>query len=60
MNPKRYALPILAVLFISGALMGSTKPLFNEKANAHHDISLAIANAAKAKKNIVIIFGANW
>ncbi len=60
MIARRSGLPVLAILFFSGVLRGSTKPLFDEKANAHHDISVASANATKTRKNVVLVFGANW
>lgn len=60
MNAKRYGLPILAMLALSGALKGSTEALYDEKADAHHDVSVAMAKAAKARKNVVLVFGANW
>ncbi|MGA3164655.1 MAG: thioredoxin family protein [Terriglobia bacterium] len=51
---------ILVLLVSGGFLKGSTEPIYDEKADAQRDISAAIANARKAKKNIVLIFGANW
>ncbi len=51
---------ILVLLVSGGVLKGSTEPIYDEKADAQRDISAAIANARKAKKNIVLIFGANW
>ena len=40
----------------------SSPPLsiYNEKADARHDIAAAIAKAEESKRNIVLIFGANW
>lgn len=60
MNAKRYGLPILAMLVFSGALKGATEALYDEKADAQRNVSMAIAKAAKSRKNVVLIFGANW
>jgi protein disulfide-isomerase len=51
---------ILVLLFSGGVLKGSTEPVYDEKADAQRDISAALALAAHAKKNVVLIFGANW
>jgi protein disulfide-isomerase len=51
---------ILVLLVSGGVLKGSTEPIYDEKADAQHDISAALAHAAQAKKNVVLIFGANW
>jgi protein disulfide-isomerase len=51
-------IPVL--LASSGVLKGSTEPIYDEKADARRDISAAIADARTAKKNIVLVFGANW
>ena len=34
--------------------------LYNEKADARQDIAAAVANAEGSRRNIVLIFGANW
>lgn len=60
MSRTKSWLLILFLLVSCGALRASTEPIYDEKADAHRDISAAIANARKAKKNIVLIFGANW
>jgi protein disulfide-isomerase len=51
---------ILVLLASSGVLKSSTEPIYDEKADARRDISAAIADARTAKKNIVLVFGANW
>ena len=38
----------------------SSSPIYDEKADARRDIAAAIANAKASKKNVVLIFGANW
>ena len=60
MSRNMYWFPILSLLFVAGALKGSSEPIYDEKADAHRDISTAIANAETAKKRIVLVFGANW
>jgi len=60
MSRTKSWLLILVLLVSGGVLKGSTEPIYDEKADAQRDISAAIANARKAKKNIVLIFGANW
>jgi hypothetical protein len=60
MNRSKYWFLILFFLVIGCAGQQPTTPIYNEKANAHHDIAAAIANAGESKRNIVLIFGANW
>ena len=36
------------------------QPFYDEKADAHHDVAAAVANAGASKRNIVLVFGANW
>jgi protein disulfide-isomerase len=58
-SPKYWFL-ILFLLAIGCAAQQLTAPVYDEKADAHHDITAAIANAEGSKRNIVLIFGANW
>jgi protein disulfide-isomerase len=52
---------LILVLLVSGAVLkDTTEPIYDEKADARSDISAALAHAAQAKKNVVLIFGANW
>jgi protein disulfide-isomerase len=60
MNPPKYWFLILFLLVIGCAGQQPTTPVYDEKADAHHDITAAIANAEESKKNIVLVFGANW
>jgi hypothetical protein len=60
MTRNKYWLPLLVLLLFGCARMESTKPIYDEKADAHRDVSGAIPNAERTKKNIVLIFGANW
>jgi len=50
-------------LFVFGCARTPSQPaasIYNEKADAHRDIDAAIANAEGSRRNIVLIFGANW
>jgi len=60
MSRNKYCLPMLVLLLLGCARRESTEPIYDEKADAHREISTAMANAEKAKKHIVLIFGANW
>lgn len=57
---NKYWLPILLLLLLGCARTQSTPPIYDKKANAHRDISAAITDAKGSKKNIVLIFGADW
>jgi protein disulfide-isomerase len=60
MNPPKYWFLILFLAVISGAAQQPSAPVYDEKADAHRDITAAVANAERSKRNIVLIFGANW
>jgi len=36
------------------------KPVYNEKADARAELNLALAAAQNQKKNVLVVFGANW
>jgi hypothetical protein len=59
MNYLRY---YLASVFILSTLSCAAKkaPLYDEKADASRDIASAVAVAETSKRNIVLVFGANW
>jgi len=61
MNHRKYWLLILIVLILGCARnQPATTPIYDEKADARHDIAAAIAQAEASRKNLVLIFGANW
>ncbi len=60
MNPPKYWFLILFFLALCCAATPRSESVYDEKADAHHDIAAAIANAGGSRKNIVLIFGANW
>ena len=60
MNPPKYWFLILFLLALGCAARQPSDSIYNEQADAHHDVAAAIANAEGSKRNIVLIFGANW
>ena len=36
------------------------KPVYNEQADARAELNVALGQAAKDKKNVLVVFGANW
>ena len=60
MNPSKFWFFILFLLVLGCAGKEPAASIYDEKADAHHDIAAAIANAGESKRNIVLIFGANW
>jgi len=53
-------LRFLPVVLLAGVIIAAEQPPYDEKADAHQQIAAAIADASKAQKNIVLVFGANW
>jgi protein disulfide-isomerase len=53
-------LRFLPVVLLAGVIIAAEQPPYDEKADAHQQIAAAIAEASKAQKNIVLVFGANW
>ena len=60
MTRPKYCFLVLFLLALGCARKQPTTPIYNERADARHDIAVAIVNAAVSKRNIVPIFGANW
>jgi len=50
----------LALVILAGVTIAAEQPPYDEQADAHQQIAAAIAEASKAQKNIVLVFGANW
>ena len=50
----------LLLFLLAGVLFADDQPPYDEKADAHQLIAAAIAEASKAQKNIILVFGANW
>jgi protein disulfide-isomerase len=40
--------------------IAAEQPPYDEKADAHQQITAAIAEASKAHRNVILVFGANW
>jgi protein disulfide-isomerase len=53
-------LRFLPVVLLAGVIIAAEQPPYDEKADAHQQIAAAIAEASKAQKNIILVFGANW
>ncbi|MGO8788337.1 MAG: thioredoxin family protein [Terriglobia bacterium] len=60
MNPPKFWFFVVFLAAICCAATRRSAPVYDEGADAHHDIATAIANAGGSRKNIVLIFGANW
>ena len=50
----------LPLVLLAGACVPAKRTPYDEKADAHQQIAAAIAEASKAHKNVVLVFGANW
>ena len=59
-RPKYWFLILFLLLFGCARRQFNSTPIYDEKADAHRDIAAATTNAEGSKKNIVLIFGANW
>jgi protein disulfide-isomerase len=59
LRPKDY-LRFLPFILLAGVTVAADQPPYDEKADSHQQITTAIAEASKANKNVVLVFGANW
>jgi hypothetical protein len=57
---RKYGFWLLLLLLLGCARKQPTAPIYDAKADAHRDLAAAIGNAEGSKKNIVLVFGANW
>ena len=53
-------LVLITSLAIRHTVAGADGSLYDEKANAHREVSAAILEASRSGKNVVLDFGANW
>jgi thioredoxin 1 len=62
MNTKlgRVIAGLAGSLALSAALGAVQNPIYDERADAHQQVSAAILEASNSAKNIVLDFGANW
>ena len=50
----------LAIFTAPWTAVAEGADVYDEKADAHHDLAAALATAPASHKNIVLVFGANW
>jgi protein disulfide-isomerase len=50
----------LPLFLLVGVTKAADQPPYDETADAHQQITAAIAAASKAQKNVILVFGANW
>lgn len=50
----------LVLTLLAGVSVAADQPPYDEQADAHQRVAAAIADASKAGKNIILVFGANW
>ncbi len=51
---------LLLLVLLACMTLAAEQPPYDEKADARQQIAAAIAEASKAQKNIILVFGANW
>jgi protein disulfide-isomerase len=59
LRPKDF-LRFLPLVLLAGVSIAAEQPPYDEKADAHQQITAAIAEASKAHRNVILVFGANW
>ena len=59
LRPKDF-LRFLPLVLLAGVTIAADQPPYDEKADARQQITTAIAEALKAHKNLLLVFGANW
>ena len=61
MTVGKYLAAMAFVPVVAGLLLAQSRPVYDESADAGLEIKAAIARASKTgKKNVVLVFGANW
>ena len=53
-------LRFLPLVLLAGVTIAADQPPYDEKADAHQQITAAIADASKSHRNVILVFGANW
>jgi thioredoxin len=53
-------LAVCALALGAAVAAAATRPIYDEHADARHDVAAATSQAAKAGRNVVLVFGANW
>ncbi len=59
-NRKKTAALILASLLVASCVMATSESVYDEKADAGKAITAAVAEASRAGKRVILVFGANW
>lgn len=59
-NLERIAVIILGCLLVASCVQATSESVYDEKADAGKAISAAIAEASRAGKRVILVFGANW
>jgi len=57
---SKHLLKHAPLVFLACVLSATDQPPYDEAADAHQQVASAIAEASKAQKNVVLVFGANW
>ena len=57
---SKHFLKLGPLVFLACAVFAADQPPYDETADAHQQVASAIAEASKAQKNVVLVFGANW
>jgi thioredoxin 1 len=60
MKTSKLCLMFLVLVATGCAAEQNAAPIYNEQADARQDIAAAVTKAEGNRKNIVLIFGANW
>jgi thioredoxin 1 len=58
--PLRRPVLIACAALASGAVLAAPPLPYDESANAQDDIAKALADAAQTRRQVLVIFGANW
>ena len=53
-------LRFLPLALLAGVTIAAEQPPYDEKADVRQQITAAIAEASKAHRNVILVFGANW
>jgi len=57
---SKHLLKLVPLVFLAVTLFAADQPPYDETADAHQQVASAIAEASKAQKNVILVFGANW
>jgi protein disulfide-isomerase len=60
MHTPKFCIFVLFLIALGCAAKQPSDLIYNEQAIPRHDIAAAISSAEASKRNIVLVFGANW